>query len=122
MVLDGDTQRLNDLIKQAPEMYNGQYVQSGMFSPSLKTLKKLDIDLISDEATKHKIKTIKTEAADDGLIACPKEFLKPYFESLGVIAFPAYKLATMAPVAGYSGRNERYVIDLEGERILHLIR
>ena len=117
LVLDGDTQRLNDLIKQAPEMYNGQYVQSGMFSPSLKTLKKLDIDLISDEATKHKIKTIKTEAADDGLIACPKEFLKPYFESLGVIAFPAYKLATMAPVAGYSGRNERYVIDLEGERI-----
>lgn len=114
LVLDGDTQRLNDLIKQAPEMYDGQYVQSGMFSPSLKTLINLDSDLISDEATKHKIDTIQDQ--EEGLIVCPKEFLKPYFESLGVIAFPAYKLATMAPVAGYSGRNERYVIDLEGER------
>ena len=114
LVLDGDTQRLNDLIKQAPEMYDGQYVQSGMFSPSLKTLINLEIDLISDEATKDKIETIRDQ--EEGLIVCPKEFLKPYFESLGVIAFPAYKLATMAPVAGYSGRNERYVIDLEGKR------
>ena len=40
LVLAGDTQRLNDLIKQAPEMYDGQYVQSGMFSPSLKNTDK----------------------------------------------------------------------------------
>ena len=78
LVLAGDTQRLNDLIKQAPEMYDAICSVRYVFA-KLKNTDKFRQDQISDEATKHKLKQLKIKKKQSPLIVCPKEFLKPYF-------------------------------------------